>query len=99
VRQSSAAHGFSVRASFDETVLYVFSGNHASKARTGFKEHVFDWGTGASLLFESEGGGQAGDAAADDGDAFHAFILSWSRRDAGATLAARKRRRSCFSHS
>jgi hypothetical protein len=39
--------------------------------RTGFVKDILHRYAGTAVFFESEGGGEAGDAAANDGDAFH----------------------------
>jgi len=47
----------------------VLGAKHASQTRRRFIKNVVDIGSGPALLFEVEGGGQSGDASADDGDA------------------------------
>ena len=60
-----------VGAGFDEASVDVFGAEDAAETRGRFVENVVDIGAGAAVLFEGEGGGEAGDASADDGDASH----------------------------
>jgi hypothetical protein len=47
----------------------------AAEVRRGFVECVVDC-AGAAGFFEGEGGGESGDAAADDGDANHGSFVA-----------------------
>ena len=48
----------------------MFGAEDAAEARRGFVENVVDVRARvAAVLFEGEGGGESGDASADDGDA------------------------------
>jgi len=47
----------------------VFSAKNSAEARRRFEQSVFDGGAVAAVPFEGEGGGESGDASADDGDA------------------------------
>jgi len=58
-----------VGAGFDDASVDVFGAEDAAEARGRFVEDVVNGRAGAAALFEFEGGGEAGDAAADDGDA------------------------------
>jgi hypothetical protein len=46
----------------------VVGTEHAAKARGRFVEDVVEIDAGAAVLFEREGGGEAGNSSADDGD-------------------------------
>ena len=59
----------------DHASVDVFGAENAAEPRRRFVESVFDVGAGAALFFEREGGGESGDASADDGDAIHGLRL------------------------
>ena len=63
-----------IGASFDEAALDVFGAEDAAEVRRRFIERVLDC-PGPAMFFESESGGESGDAAADDGDAVHGTRL------------------------
>jgi hypothetical protein len=59
-----------VGAGFNDASVDVFGAEDAAQARGGFVEDIVDAGARvAAVLFEGEGGGESGDASADDGDA------------------------------
>ena len=59
-----------IGAGFDDAAVDVLGAEDAAELRGGFVENVFDC-AGAAGFFEGEGGGESGDAAADDCDAGH----------------------------
>ena len=81
-----------IGAGLHQASVDVFGAKHASQTRRRFVENVVDIGAGPALLFEGEGGGQAGNASADDGDAFHELRLPASGfRLPGAARELRRR--------
>src|ERR1019366_9495399 len=60
-----------IGAGFDQASVDVFGAENAAEARGRFVENVVEIGARAAVLFQDEGGGEAGDASANDGDASH----------------------------
>jgi hypothetical protein len=54
----------------------VFGAKHTAKTRRRFIENVIDVGASSAVFFEFEGGGQSGNASADDGDASHGLRIT-----------------------
>jgi hypothetical protein len=59
-----------VGSGLDNAILDALGAENAAELGRGFEESVIDC-AGAAGVFESEGGGESGDAAADDGNANH----------------------------
>ena len=60
-----------IGAGFDGEAAFADGFDEAAEAVGGFKQDGFDWCAVAGEAREFVGGGEAGDASSDDGDAFH----------------------------
>src|SRR5439155_4972063 len=60
-----------IRTSFDYASIDVLSRDYSAKARAGFVKNIFQGHSRAAALLERERGGEPGNTAADDGNAFH----------------------------
>ncbi len=74
VRQRSAAQSFfsdeGIGSGLDDAAVDVLGAEDAAETRRRFVKRIFDC-AGVAVLFQSESGGESGDAAADYGDASH----------------------------
>ena len=64
-----------IGAGFDQAAIGTVGDHDSAEARGGFEQDVFDLcvglGAGLAFFFKRERGREAGDSAADDGDAWH----------------------------
>ena len=60
-----------IGAGFDQAAIDAIGDEHSAQAWAGLEQNVLDGRAGLALFFDRVRGREAGDSAADDGNAFH----------------------------
>ena len=77
-----------IGSGFDQAAVDAVGDEHSTQARAGLEQNVLDGRAGLALFFERVRGREAGDSAADDGDAFHGVASSSAELCCETRLAA-----------